>query len=236
MTHCHRGHPLRFDQARRRFVCDECERHSSPKKKAKRVPAAHVEQVEVAPSPPESAHSSGLPAKQTKLALQPGPRLTLVPDEPEESMQNRSVQVLFDHGFKVLVNTVHLKGQTVTCPGCDRRFFVKPRQETGQTPGIPDLDATHLDWRHPLLPAALWLGLEQKARKGRLSPAQTQLHEDGLTVVARSTTDNLQAVQQVDRFFSYVRALERLAAHVAPSAGADVETLLKAIQDLKDPK
>lgn len=218
MKLCRRGHPTRFDPLRNRDVCDTCERPRPSrvlKRKEKTAEEAPLEQ------------SSG-PAKQAKLAIEPGLRLVTVKRE-EDSIQNSSVGALRGAGYEVLVNTVRLKGQTVTCDNCGQAKFVKPKQETGQTPGIPDVDACHTRWAHPLLPAALWLGLEQKATRGQPSKEQKRLRDLGLTIISRSVDANLAAVCQVDRFFEYVRALEALHAAVIAGESDTIERTLAAL-------
>jgi hypothetical protein len=62
----------------------------------------------------------------------------------------------------------------------------RARGPLGTTPGVPDLLVSC--GRSPL-----WLGLEVKTPRGRLSPAQKELAEEGRVVVVRSVEDAAEA-------------------------------------------
>lgn len=107
----------------------------------------------------------------------------------EEDVQAASIRALRELGLVVLQASVRYRSHS--CPKCGERFY--DHQDTGQTPGIPDLLVRRPDW-----PRALWLGSEQKGDRTRLSPAQRDLHAGGHIVVARCAAANLAFVLETD--------------------------------------
>lgn len=61
----------------------------------------------------------------------------------------------------------------------------------GQDAGCPDAIVTRPEW------GAMWLGIETKYGKGRLSPAQKALNDLGCTRVIRSVEQALAALEAV---------------------------------------
>lgn len=55
------------------------------------------------------------------------------------------------------------------------------RRAASTSSGVPDLLVSHKKWQ-----CGVWLGLEVKTEKGRLTPEQTELYNLGRIVIVRS--------------------------------------------------
>jgi hypothetical protein len=98
---------------------------------------------------------------------------------------------------QVITEGLALKGFTVLRVGQHRADL------SGQDAGVPDLLVTHPRW-----PEGVWIGLECKGTKTRLSPEQRRLHAARRIYVVRSWEDGLQAVKQFEEALSAVSSFE----------------------------
>ena len=115
---------------------------------------------------------------------------------PESAVETSVDYQLRADGATVLSTVVRYKLQT--CPRCSHRF--RPKGGYGTTPGVPDRLARHSDW-----PQGLWLGLELKGSKTRLSPEQKLLLADGAIYVCRSGEEAREALLLADQAFVIAR-------------------------------
>src|ERR1017187_2380791 len=88
-----------------------------------------------------------------------------VSDDCEETVQKATIALLRANGYTVLQTSVRKRMQH--CPQCGAPFW--PVGGTAQDKGIPDLLVRPEDSNLPL-----WLGIEVKGAKTRLSPEQKQ--------------------------------------------------------------
>ena len=98
-----------------------------------------------------------------------------VPIEREEEVSQCIQEGLTLLGYLVLCTTVRLSAGS----GC--------------TPGVPDLLVTHSRW-----PPGVWLGIEVKGTRTRLSPEQQVLSSLARIKVCRSWEEALEAVHKVE--------------------------------------
>jgi hypothetical protein len=94
----------------------------------------------------------------------------------EDEVQAAVVEYLQLVGCTVLVTSRRRK----RCAGCGR----VSAGGDGATKGVPDLLVSH-----PRFPEAMWLGVEIKNRKGKLSREQAALHNAHQIVLVRSVQD-----------------------------------------------
>lgn len=130
---------------------------------------------------------------QEALAQPMNPRLTGEPADVsntrEEVVQVQMIGELRRRGYRVLQASVRYK--LVRCPSCGHCFH--NHADTGQSPGIPDLLVRSDAW-----PAAVWLGVEMKGAKTRLSKAQAELLAAGGIEVARTPAQAWRIVEGAD--------------------------------------
>ena len=135
-------------------------------------------------------------ARQLKIeGMEPGRphnRINL----PEWSVQKTIEDGLLHLGYLVL----HTQHQYTLqhCPTCGAEF--RATGGYGADKAIPDLLV-----RHPAWPVGLWLGIEVKGTKTRLSPEQKLLQDQGGLYVCRSWEDAEEVLQEVQCFLGAVR-------------------------------
>jgi hypothetical protein len=261
---CARGHTMRYDDVRRRPVCDVCEGAGRKQLAKKGVRARGGESRSGEPRHGESHNGveAEVPRPTLRLVEPTGEEITGTEEAPapstsgriktqglpkpkasgttEDVIQNDSIGALRAYGYVVHINSVKLKAKHVKCKSCGEDWWERPEYNTSQTPGIPDLAVSSEKWKHRLLPAALWLGSEQKGSTTTLSPEQKALEEGGFTVVSRSRQANLESAAAVDAFFDYVAFLEELkdlcSAPETPETRTRMPELLAKIQAFEPPK
>lgn len=124
-------------------------------------------------------------------------------------------------GFRFLDTTVKYPFFTVQCPRCRQFHKTRNTKGTGQDKGIPDRLVYSASWRHALLPAGVFLGIELKGSHTPFScDEQRELYEGGQTVVARDGATAGGAAICVSMFFDYVADLETTSALLLAALGA----------------
>lgn len=117
------------------------------------------------------------------------PRLVEAPSTEagrEEETQRASIAYLRSQGVIVLETSVRYR--LVECERCHHTF--RWHGDTGQSPGIPDTLVRVPDWPVP----AVWVGVEMKGRRTKVSEAQRDLCDGGHIYIARTVA---QAVAYV---------------------------------------
>jgi len=120
-------------------------------------------------------------------------RLTGLPPDISNShevvVQAQTVGELRQRGYRVMEASVRYR--LVRCPNCQHCF--RNHADTGQSPGIPDLLVRSDGW-----PTAVWLGVEMKGSKTRLSPAQVELLAANGIEVARTPAQAWEITQRAE--------------------------------------
>lgn len=127
--------------------------------------------------------------RQLKLKIQPG-RQSVALRETEAGLEAAIVQALTLTGHVVLQTSEHRRGQT--CPRCGTWQVLAGGRGTSK--GVPDLLVTAGDW-----PLGVFLGLEVKTARGRVSPEQQDLADRGMIMVVRSVEEAIAAVGKVEK-------------------------------------
>lgn len=121
------------------------------------------------------------------------PRLIAPPadtsSDREEDVQAAVIVALRERGLRVMETSVRYR--LVRCEECGHGF--RWYGHTGQSAGIPDLLVRSDAW-----PVAMWLGLEIKGAKTKLSQEQTDLLAASGIEVARTPAQALAAVERAD--------------------------------------
>jgi hypothetical protein len=111
----------------------------------------------------------------------------------EEQVQNEIINRLTQLKYITLQTTHRVK--MVTCPNtrCGHRFY--PAGSYGSSYGVPDLLVSSKSWN----PDGIWLGLEVKNKKGKLSKTQQDLLDLGRIVIVRSAEEAVECVREFER-------------------------------------
>lgn len=141
-----------------------------------------------------NAYGAQNAVKLQKALTEPvDPRLTVLPPDVTNShetvVQAQTIGELRQRGYRVLEASVRYR--LMRCPSCEHCF--RSHADTGQSPGIPDLFVRSDAW-----PVAVWLGVEMKGAKTRLSPAQVELLAALGIEVARTPAQAWEIVQRAD--------------------------------------
>jgi hypothetical protein len=114
------------------------------------------------------------------------------PPVREEVVQQHIMNALRGAGNIVLSTVNRIK--LCHCPHCGHAF--RPSGANGASPGVPDVLARPGERASTRWPRAVWLGIECKGAKTRLSPQQKEFHEQGAIVIARSVDEALDAMEE----------------------------------------
>lgn len=143
---------------------------------------------------------------------------------PESAVESQVDYHLRADGATVLSTTVRYKLQT--CPRCSHRF--RPVGGYGATPGVPDRLVRLDNW-----PRGVWLGLELKGSKTRLSPEQKLLFADGAIYVCRTGDQAREALALADKDLSWVSLRENVEVLGAAIRSRSLRSSLDALETLE---
>ena len=148
--------------------------------------------------------------------------------EVKESVVEGKVDYHLRADGATVLSTVHrYKLQTCPNPKCGAQFW--PQGGYGATPGVPDRLARLDHW-----PRGVWLGLELKGSKTRLSPEQKVLLANGAIYVCRSGEEASDALARANEDLQWDALSVSLDALAQALESRSLRAAFRAMDDMRD--